>query len=598
MKHLAYLNKFFYKYRYRLIPGILFVVISNVFMVLPAKIISFAFNLVQENIDFYRLFNGFSRQYLLYDLFGKSLLLFGAIVLALSLLRGIFLFLMRQTIILMSRHIEYDLKNELYAHYQSLSASFYRKNNTGDLMNRVTEDVSRVRMYLGPAIMYTVNTIVLFILTIYAMVRVNTELAIYCVLPFPFLVLTIYYVNNTINSRSEQIQRQLSGLSSFVQETFAGIRVVKSYGMETGISSRFAAESESYRGHSMALAKIQALFFPLMILLVGFSATVTIYAGGVGVMKGTITPGNIAEFMVYITQLTFPVTMLGWVTSLIQRAAASQKRINEFLQTEPDIASGSEQRMIEGRIEFRNVSFTYPETGIGALKNVSFTVEPGEFLAVIGRTGSGKSTLADLLMRMYDVTSGEIFVDGIPINHFELHTYRKQIGFVPQDVFLFSDTIANNIAFGNLETAKSRIESAAKDAAVYDNIIQFSEGFETVTGERGITLSGGQKQRISIARALATDPRILILDDSLSAVDTATEEEILKNLGKNMRGKTSVIISHRISTIRNASLILVMDEGRIVEEGTHESLLEQQGLYREIYEKQLLDARIEENSTN
>lgn len=592
MKHLAYLNKFFYKYRYRLIPGIVFVILSNIFMVLPAKIIGFAFNLVQENIAFYRLFNGFNRQDMLYDIFGKSLLLFGAIVIALSLLRGIFLFFMRQTIILMSRHVEYDLKNELYAHYQVLTTAFYRRNNTGDLMNRVTEDVSRVRMYLGPAIMYAVNTIVLFLMTIYAMMSVNVELAIWCILPFPFLVLTIYFVNDKINQRSEGIQQQLSGLSSFVQETFSGIRVIKSYSMEDSIGEKFAARSEAYKSHSLSLVRVQALFFPLMILLVGLSATVTIFAGGVGVMKGTITPGNIAEFLLYVTQLTFPVTMLGWVTSLIQRAAASQKRINEFLQTQPEITGGELTPALSGRIEFRDVSFTYPDTGIQALKNVSFVVEPGEFLAVIGRTGSGKSTLAELVLRMYDVTGGEILIDGLPIRSLDLQNYRRQIGFVPQDVFLFSDTIASNIAFGDLGMDRPRIEQAARDAAVYENIVGFEHGFETVTGERGITLSGGQKQRVSIARALAADPRILILDDSLSAVDTATEEDILQHLGRNLSGRTSIVISHRISTLRNASQILVLDDGQIVEKGTHHALLERGGLYFEMYEKQLLDAAI------
>ncbi|MXV16412.1 ABC transporter ATP-binding protein [Hufsiella ginkgonis] len=591
MKHLSYLNKFLYKYRWRLIPGIIFVVISNLFAVLPAQIIRMAFELVQENIAMYHLFEGFARQQLVYKIFGQSLLLFGATVIFMAILRGIFLFLMRQTIILMSRHIEYDLKNELYAHYQHLSMSFYRRNNTGDMMNRVSEDVSRVRMYLGPGIMYTSNTAVLFLMTIYFMISVNAKLAFYCVLPLPLLAVTIYYVNNMINHRSERIQQQLSGLSSFVQETFSGIRVVKSYVREEYIRSKFAEESNHYKEHSLALAKVQALFFPLMLLLVGLSTIITVYVGGIEVMNGTITAGNIAEFIVYVTMLTFPVTMLGWVTSLIQRAAASQKRINEFLQTVPEIQSPANALTVplRGGIEFRDVSFTYGGTGITALKNVSFKVKPGELLAIIGRTGSGKSTIADLALRMYDASSGAILVDGHPIGQLDLNHYRSQVGFVPQDVFLFSDTISNNISFGSPDASREQIERAAKDAAVYQNIMGFEHGFETVTGERGVTLSGGQKQRVSIARALVKEPKLLIFDDCLSAVDTSTEEEILSHLGRNMAGKTSIIIAHRVSTIKNADHIIVLEAGRVVEEGTHHVLMNAQGVYADLYEKQLLE---------
>ncbi|MDF3078531.1 MAG: ATP-binding cassette, subfamily [Sphingobacteriaceae bacterium] len=590
MKHLAYLNKFFYKYRWRFIPGVLFVIISNIFAVLPAQVIRIAFELVEENIAIYRLFDGFERQKLAYQAFGYSLLLFGAAVLTLSLLRGIFLFFMRQTIILMSRHIEYDLKNEIYNHYQQLSMAFYRRNNTGDLMNRVTEDVSRVRMYLGPAIMYAINTSVLFLLIIYAMVNVNVELAVYCLLPLPILALTIYYIHTIINERSERIQEQLSNLSSFVQETFSGIRVIKSYVRESSVRSKFAAESEEYKSNSMALVRVQALFYPLMLLLVGLSTIITIYVGGIKVMNGTITSGNIAEFIIYVNQLTFPVTMLGWVTSLIQRAAASQKRINEFLHTEPEIVSPPAEKIkIQGEVEFKNVSFTYPDTGIKALDNISFSVKPGELLAIIGKTGSGKSTIANLLLRMYDVTGGEILIDGKPITSVNLPNYRSQVAFVPQEVFLFSDTIANNIAFGAKKHNDAQIEQAAKDAAVYKNIMEFENGFETMIGERGVTLSGGQKQRVSIARALAKDPQILIFDDCLSAVDTGTEEEILRSLGRNMEGKTSLIIAHRVSTIKNADSILVLDGGKIVEQGTHKQLMEAKGSYFELHEKQLLE---------
>jgi ATP-binding cassette subfamily B multidrug efflux pump len=590
MKHLAYLNKFFYKYRWRLIPGIIFVVISNIFSVLPAQVIRIAFDLVVENIRLYRLFNGFDRQQVIYQIFGSSLLLFGILVLVLSLIRGLFLFFMRQTIILMSRHIEFDLKNEIYHHYQQLSLAFYRRHNTGDLMNRATEDVSRVRMYLGPAIMYAINTIVLFLLVVYAMLGVNVRLTIFSLLPLPILVVSIYYVNNIINYRSERIQERLSSLSSFVQENVSGIRVVKSYVREGFINQKFEAESENYKTHSMELVRVQALFYPMMLLLIGLSIILTIYIGGIEVMKGNITSGNIAEFIVYLNQLTFPVLSLGWVTSLIQRAAASQKRINEFLNEQPDIISpNNEELQIKGQITFDNVSFVYPDTGIQALNSVSFSVQPGQMLAVIGRTGSGKSTIANLLMRMYDTTGGEIRIDGRPVNQLNLNSYRSQLGFVPQEVFLFSDTIANNIAFSADVLDMPRVEQAARDAAVYHNIIEFEGGFKTMIGERGITLSGGQKQRVSIARAIIKEPQILIFDDCLSAVDTRTEEEILNNLGCIMQDKTSIIIAHRISTIKNADHILVMEEGRIAEQGNHDILMEMKGLYFDLYEKQLLE---------
>jgi ATP-binding cassette subfamily B multidrug efflux pump len=595
MKSLAYLNKFFYKYRWRLIPGILFVIISNIFAVLPAQVIRIAFDLVTENIAVYRLFSGFDRQAIIYNIFGYSLMLFGALVLILALLRGLFLFFMRQTIILMSRHIEYDLKNEIYDHYQLLSLAFYRRHNTGDLMNRATEDVSRVRMYLGPGIMYTINTVVLFILVIYAMLIVNVRLALFSILPLPILAITIYYVNNIINFRSEKIQQRLSALSSFVQENFSGIRVIKSYVREESVRQRFAAESENYKTHSMALVKVQALFYPMMLLLVGLSNVITMYIGGVEVMKGTITPGNIAEFIVYLNQLTFPVMSLGWVTSLIQRAAASQKRINEFLHEQPEIISPNvASHTVQGRISFDNVSFIYPDTGIQALKNISFTAEPGEMIAIIGRTGSGKSTIANLIMRMYDSTGGSILIDNKPLRQLNLEGYRSQIGFVPQEVFLFSDTIANNIAFSADVLNMPRIEQAARDAAVYNNIMELEKGFETLIGERGVTLSGGQKQRVSIARAIMKHPQILIFDDCLSAVDTRTEEEILNNLGNIMQGKTSILISHRISTIKNADKILVIDNGEIVEQGTHDELMRHRQVYFELYEKQLLEE--EENA--
>ena len=590
MRHLSRLNKYFLKYKWWIIPGSIFVVISNIFGVVPAQVIGYAVDLITENIQIFNLFYGFDRQSIIYDIFSSNLLYFGLLVIALYLLRGLFLFFMRQTIILMSRHIEFDMKNDIYQHYQELSLGFYRRNNTGDLMNRATEDVNRVRMYVGPAIMYTINTFVLSVLIIWSMFDVNSKLAIYCLLPLPFLVIIIYYVNTLIFKKSGKIQERLSDLSSFVQERFSGIRIIKSYVREDYTRNMFEIQSNDYKKDSMSLVKVSALFYPTMLLLIGLSTILTIYIGGIQVMNGSITAGNIAEFIIYINQLTFPVTMLGWVTSLIQRAAASQKRINEFLDIPSDIQSKETAEIeLTGNIRFDQVSFTYPDTGIEALKEVSFEINSGEFVAIIGKTGSGKSTLANLIMRMYDVENGTIDIDGKNIKALNLKDYRGQIGFVPQEVFLFSDTIKNNIAFGLDQVTDEEVHTAAKNASVYTNIIDFEEKFETMLGERGITLSGGQKQRVSIARALIKSPKILIFDDCLSAVDTKTEEEILQNLGKIMAGKTSILIAHRISTIKNADKILVLDNGKIIEQGTHNELLSKNGSYTELYNNQLLE---------
>lgn len=591
MKELAYLNKYFYKYRWKLLPGVVFVIISNYFGILPAVVIREAFDLVKENIDLYRLYDGFERQDLVYQVFGTSLLFFGIVVLALSLLRGLFLFFMRQTIILTSRHIEYDLKNEIYHHYQTLDFSFFRRNNTGDMMNRATEDVNQVRNYLGPAIMYAINTVVLSLMIIYAMYNVNPKLATYSLLPIPVLSALILFINKVINQRSERIQRQLSTLSSFVQETFSGIRVIKTYARESQKMDIFKDESNLYNKVSIDLVRVQAIFFPLIIFLVGFSTIITVYVGGIEVKNGTITAGNIAEFILYVNQLTFPAMSLAWVTSLFQRAAASQKRINEFLKTKSDIKDGAHHTILQGDITVKNLSFTYPETGIQAIRDLSFTIKRGQTLAIIGKTGSGKSTLANLLLRMFDADTGHIYYDGVPLRDIKTSDLRTQIGFVPQQVFLFSDTIANNIAFGLDTLEMDKVEQAAKDAAVYDNIMHFDNGFQTSIGERGLTLSGGQKQRVSIARALVKDPQILIFDDCLSAVDTKTEEEILSSLSRIMRDKTTIFIAHRISTIKNADHILVLDEGQIIEQGTHDALLDLKGAYFDLHEKQLLETQ-------
>ncbi|AIM37764.1 ABC transporter [Sphingobacterium sp. ML3W] len=590
MKELAYLNKYFYKYRWKLVPGVIFVIISNYFGILPAKVIREAFDLVQENIYLYKLYNGFERQELIYKVFGSSLLFFGTVVLLLSLLRGIFLFMMRQTIILTSRHIEYDLKNEIYRHYQKLDFAFFRRNNTGDLMSRATEDVNQVRNYLGPAIMYAINTVVLSIMVIYAMYDVNARLATYALIPIPILSVVILFVNKIINKRSEKIQKQLARLASFVQENFAGIRVIKTYNREKYKMDAFEDESTIYRNTALSLVKVQAVFFPLILLLVGLSTIITIYVGGIEVAKGTITAGNIAEFIIYVNQLTFPAMSLAWVTSLVQRASASQKRINEFLNTNSPIVNGTNRKTLTGDLKVENISFTYPETGIQAIKDLSFHIQAGKTLAIIGKTGSGKSTLANLLLRMYDIDKGSIKYDDTPIPELDFQDLRQQIGFVPQEIFLFSDTISNNIAFGIDHFTQEQVEQAAKDAAVYENIIAFDEGFETSVGERGITLSGGQKQRVSIARALIKEPKILIFDDCLSAVDTKTEEQILTSLSRIMKGKTCVFIAHRVSTIKNADKIIVLDDGKIAEEGSHEELMNLKGQYFELHEKQLLEA--------
>ena len=588
VKHLAYLNKYLLKYKYHLILGILFTTISNIFAIVPAQVVRYAFDLVKETIDLYFLYGGFAAQETIRETFARSILVYGAVILAMALLKGIFLFFMRQTLIVMSRHIEYDLKNEIYRHYQSLPLSFYRRNNTGDLMARISEDVSRVRMYLGPAIMYGLNLVTLFILVISYMLSVNVQLTLFVLLPLPFLSLSIYFVNTIINKRSEEIQRSLSGLSTYVQEAFSGIRVLKSFVREGDSAARFEAESNGYKEKTLRLTRVDALFYPLIMALVGISTILTVYVGGRQVIAGALSAGNIAEFILYVYLLTWPVASLGWTTSMVQRAAASQERINEFLNTKTEIVSRRNlERPIEGHVTFDKVRFVYPDSGTVALDNISFTVRAGQSIALLGTTGSGKSTVATLLCRMYDPTEGNILVDGTDIRDYSLPSLRSQLGYVPQDVFLFSDSIRNNIAFGTEGLPDEKIIQAARDADLYENIQTFPEGFNTKLGERGITLSGGQKQRVSIARAVVREPRILILDDALSAVDTKTENAILGSLKRIMQNRTSIIISHRVSSAKLADRILVLDDGRIVEQGTHEELINRHGVYRELYEKQL-----------
>ncbi|MCF8247850.1 MAG: ABC transporter ATP-binding protein/permease [Saprospiraceae bacterium] len=614
MQHLFYLNKYFFKYRKRLLLGILFIFVSNFFQSLQPQMIRQALDLVVENIAMYHMYDGFELQTDVFNHLGKTLLYFGVVVFILALLMGSFLFLVRQTIIVMSRLVEFDLRTEIFQHYEDLHLAFYKKNSTGDLMARVMEDVSKVRMYLGPAILYGINLVSLFTLVIISMLRVNVTLTLWSLLPLPILSISIYYVSSLISKNSEKIQRQLSKLTSISQEVYSGIRVVKSYVQEAPMGRFFHNESQRYMDKSLKLARVDALFQPTMLVLIGLSTIITVYVGGVQVSKGNITTGNIAEFIIYVNMLTWPVTSLGWISSLIQQAAASQKRINEFLEIKPEIVSpvGSGQSSstvnkssaqlvssphhtsyliphTSSAIVFDNVSFTYPDTGIVALRNISFELQPGQKLAIIGRTGSGKSTIADLLVRLYDVTEGAILVEGVDIRQHDLSRLRQRIGYVPQDVFLFSDSVSNNVRFGRPDASQEMVETFTKHAAIYDEIAELPEGFETVVGERGVTLSGGQKQRVSIARALVKQPDIVLLDDCLSAVDTNTEKQILSYLGGDIADKTAIIITHRIYSLLEFDKIIVLGDGRILEEGTHLELLQNRGYYWEQYEKQRVE---------
>jgi ATP-binding cassette subfamily B multidrug efflux pump len=593
VKSLKHLNKYFAKYKYRLVLGILFVIASNLFSAFPAKVVGLAVDLVVENLKLYQLLSTSHSAHQVSKNVAGIVVFFAILVVVFALLRGLFMYLMRQNIIVMSRLIEFDLKNEIFKHYQKLPLAFYRKNNTGDLMARISEDVSRVRMYIGPAIMYFTNLIATFLIVIPIMVAVHAKLAFFVLLPLPILSYAIFYVNNIINRKSDEIQRQLSNLTSYVQETFSGIRVIKAFAGEAHFRGDFEKEAELYKQKNLSLAKVDAMFFPLMVFLTGLSTLITVVLGGIYVLKGEINIGHIAEFVIYVNLLTWPVTSLGWTFSLVQRAAASQHRINEFLHVTPDIVNNNHQPFtFNNEMVFNKVSYRYTGKNEYALKNIEFTLNKGNTLAILGTTGSGKTTLVQLMLRMMDVTNGTITVDGVDIKDINIESYKDQIGYVPQEVFLFSDTIENNIAFGlkhNVENKTSLVEWAAKQADLHSNIKSFTHGYQTMVGERGISLSGGQKQRVSLARAFIKNPDILILDDSLSAVDTKTEAKILDNLKQLLAGKTALIISHRVSTVKDADLILVLDEGEIVERGTHENLIETGGRYAELYARQLSD---------
>jgi len=580
MKELKHLNKYFYKYKWRLILGFLITIAARIFAIYPVQFIGESTNVIKNYVSG----ELGSAEILRNELYYYIILIIGA-----TLISAFLTFLMRQTFIVVSRHMEFDLKNEVYEQYQRLSLNFYKKNRTGDLMNRISEDVSKVRMYLGPAIMYSVTTLTLFVVVVYYMLDTAPVLTLYTLIPLPVLSFAIYKLSVAIHKRSTVVQQYLSKLNTFTQESFSGISVIKSYGLEPATDNNFTALSNGSKEKNLDLVKVQAFFFPLMVLLIGVSNTLVIYIGGSRVISGEIENiGTIVEFLLYVNMLTWPVATVGWVTSIIQQAEASQARINEFLKQEPQIKNLQPANTpVKGDISFENVSFTYEDTNITALRNLSFKINRGETLAIIGKTGSGKSTILELIGRLYDVQSGEIKIDGVNIKELNLYDLRDSIGYVPQDAFLFSDSIRNNIRFGKTDATEDEVIEAAKNASVHRNIIGFSKGYDTVLGERGITLSGGQKQRVSIARAIIHDPQILLFDDSLSAVDTETEEEILGNLFRISKNKTTIIVSHRISSAKNADKIIILEAGQIVQQGSHNELIQQSGYYKELYAKQL-----------
>lgn len=578
MKELQYLNKYLYTYRGKLLTGIIITIVARIFSLFTPRLVGNSMTAIENYLAGTEKDPSAIQELLILNI---------ALIVSASLISGFFTFLMRQTIINVSRFIEYDLKNEVFQHYQLLCSSFYKKNRTGDLMSRISEDVSKVRMYFGPAIMYSINTIALFIIVISYMLSIAPSLTAYTLLPLPILSITIYKLSRAINIKSTRVQETLAKLASFSQEAFSGIGIIKSYNLQPKIEENFASLSIESKDQNVSLAKIQALFFPLMILLIGVSNLLVIYVGGQQYIAGEIEIGVLAEFIIYVTMLTWPVATVGWVTSIVQQAEASQKRINSFLQQRPSIEDGISNKLLKnGSITFKDVSFTYPDTGITALSDISFSLKNGQTLGIIGKTGAGKSTLLELIVRMYDPTKGEIKIDGEYTTNYQLANLRGPIGYVPQNPFLFSESIADNIRFGKELADEEEIIAAAKDAAVHTNISGFSKGYETLLGERGVTLSGGQIQRISIARALIKQPDILLLDDCLSAVDADTEEEILKSLHRLNKNRTTCIVSHRISSVVHADKIIVLDEGKIIQEGTHEELLKIKGHYQQLAKKQ------------
>ncbi len=584
MKELQYLNKYFIKYKFHFLLGILITIVAQIFSLFTPKLISESFQAIES---YHR--NQMTGEMIKTELIQNIFWIIGT-----TLIAGVLTFLMRQTLIVMSRHVEFDLKNEVFKHYEVLDQNFYKRNRTGDLMNRISEDVAKVRMYVGPAVMYTINTIIRFVIVIIYMYNVSPLLTLYTILPLPILSFIIFRLSTEINKRSTTFQQYLSKISSFTQEIFSGIRVVKAYALEKQYQNEIVELAKESKTKSMSLARVQSLFGPLMIALIGVSNLVVIYFGGLMYVEGTIKSiGTIAEFILYVNMLTWPVASIGWVSSLVQEAEASQKRINEFLKIEPEIKNKTtENTPIQGEIEFKNVSFTYDDTEITALKNISFTVKKGETLAILGRTGSGKSSVLSLITRMYDIKKGQITIDGKTIDKINLYNLRNSIGIVPQDAFLFSDTIKNNIKFGKEDSTDEEVMDAAKKAVVHENIMNFNAQYETILGERGITLSGGQKQRVSIARAIIKDPEILLFDDCLSAVDTETEEHILNNLLEISKDKTTIIVSHRVSSAKNADKIIILEEGQIIQEGSHNQLVNQEGYYADLYLKQLSEKEL------
>ncbi|WP_392346664.1 ABC transporter ATP-binding protein [uncultured Polaribacter sp.] len=581
MKALKYINKYFLKYKWRLLIGILITILSKLLALKVPQIVGDSLNIV-ENYQ-----NGKITDIRAVE---DELLVNVLLIIGVAVLAGFFTFLMRQTIIVTSRLIEFDLKNEIYQQYQRLSLNFYKKNRTGDLMNRISEDVSKVRMYVGPALMYSMNMIVLIFVGFTQMINIDVKLTMYTLLPFPILSISIFTLSKVIHKRSSIVQEYLSKLTTFNQEFFSGISVVKSYGIENSIIKDFDEIADKSKEKNIHLQEANALFFPLMVLLIGLSNIIVIYIGGQQYINNEIQIGTIIEFMLYVNILTWPVAVVGWVTSMMQQAEASQVRINEFLNQVPEIQNYNTARtLLKGKVNFKDVSFTYDDTNITALKNITFSAEVGETVAFLGKTGSGKSTIIELIARLYDTKQGTITLDDQPIETTNLNDIRNQIGFVPQDPFLFSESIGNNIKFGNEKATEEEIIKAAKNAVVHENIIEFPNGYQTILGERGVTLSGGQKQRVSIARAIIKNPKILIFDDCLSAVDTETEERILTNLKQVSKNKTTFIISHRVSSAKNADKIIILDAGKIVQQGTHNQLITTKGYYKYLYEQQLLE---------